>query len=61
MRKTAGTSGAVWGNKPGVGGNTVEDTSTNGTEKTHTVHATVASANVTPATYTDTVKVLISY
>lgn len=62
LRSTAGTSGAIWGNTATstTTGNGVQGAGT-GTSQMLTVYATVASANVTPDTYTDIVTVNVNY
>lgn len=63
LRSAAGQAGAVWGNTNTSGsvvGNGVAGTG-DGTAKTHTVYATVPSANVTPDAYKDTVTVTVRY
>src|SRR6185312_4872742 len=62
LRSTAGLGGTIWGNTAtstivgnGVAGNG------NGTTQPLTVYATVASANYTPDTYTDTVTINVNY
>lgn len=58
LRQATGSTAAAWGNT--VGTNTVGGTG-DGTAKSHTVFATVPSANVTPDSYKDTVTVSVSY
>ena len=57
LRSTTGTAGTVWGDavasRVGATGN--------GTAQSHTVFATVPSANVTPDDYKDTVTVSVYY
>lgn len=63
LRSTAGMTGTLWGNTNTDGstvGNGVGGTG-DGTAKSHTVYATVASANVTPDDYKDTVTVTVRY
>ena len=62
LRSAAGTSGAVWGSTATsvAVGNGVAGTGT-GAAQTIPVYATVASANVTPGAYSDTVTVQVNY
>ena len=63
LRSAAGAAGTVWGNTNTSGtdvGNGVAATGT-GAAQTHTVYATVPSANVTPDAYKDTVTVSVRY
>lgn len=62
LRSTAGASGAIWGNTATTGtvGNGVAGTGTGATQS-HTVYATLASANYTADTYKDTVTVTVNY
>jgi spore coat protein U-like protein len=62
LRSTSGISGLIWGNTATstTTGNGVQGAGT-GTSQTLTVYATVASANVTPDTYTDIVTVNVNY
>ena len=62
LRSTAGTSGTVWGNTAttSVVGNGVAGTGT-GSAQTHTVYATVPSANYAADSYADTVTVTVNY
>lgn len=62
LRSTAGTSGTVWGNTATTStvGNGVAGTG-NGSAQSHTVYATVPSANYTADSYADTVTVTVNY
>lgn len=62
LSSTTGPSGTVWGNTANstTVGNGVSGTGT-GSDQTLTAYATVASANYTPDTYTDTVTVNVNY
>ncbi len=62
LRSTAGAAGTVWGNTATTStvGNGVAGTGS-GAAKTHTVYATVASANFTADSYSDTVTVTVNY
>jgi spore coat protein U-like protein len=62
LRSTAGTSGTVWGNTAtsSTVGNGVAGTGT-GAAQTHTVYATVPSANFTADAYADTDTVAVNY
>ena len=62
LRSTSGMTGTIWGNTATASsvGNGVSGTG-NGSDKTHTVYATVASANYTPDSYKDTVTVTVNY
>lgn len=58
LRSATGMSGAPWGNTAGT--NTLAGTG-NGQITTYPVYATVAGANYTPDSYTDTVTVNVTY
>lgn len=59
LRSTAGTNGTVWGDSAGT--NTIGATG-NGTAQPVSVYGTIeGSTNVTPGTYSDTVKVNVRY
>jgi spore coat protein U-like protein len=62
LRSTAGVSGTVWGNTATTStvGNGVAGTG-NGSAQSHTVYATVPSANFTADSYADTVTVTVNY
>jgi spore coat protein U-like protein len=62
LRSTAGASGTVWGNTAtsSVVGNGVAGTGS-GSAQTHTVYATVPSANFTADSYADTVTITVNY
>lgn len=62
LRSTAGAAGTVWGNTAtsAVVGNGVAGTG-NGAAQSHTVYATVPSANFTADSYSDTVTVTVNY
>ena len=62
LRSTAGASGTVWGNTATTStvGNGVAGTG-NGSAQSHTVYATVPSANYTADSYADTVTVTVNY
>lgn len=62
LRSTAGAAGTIWGNTATTSsvGNGVTATGS-GTAQSHTVYATVASANYTADTYKDTVTVTVNY
>lgn len=63
LRSASGATGAVWGNTNTSGtvvGNGVSGTG-NGAAQSHTVYGTVASANVRPDAYKDTVTVTVRY
>ncbi len=62
LRSTAGASGTIWGNTATASsvGNGVTATGT-GAAQSHTVYATVASANFAADTYADTVTVNVNY
>ena len=62
LRSTTGSSGTVWGNTATttVVGNGVAGTGT-GAAQTHTVYATVPTANYTADAYADTVTVTVNY
>lgn len=62
LRSTAGMAGTIWGDTATATavGNGVAGTGT-GNAITHTVYATVASANFTPDSYADTVTVHVNF
>jgi spore coat protein U-like protein len=62
LRSTAGMTGTIWGNTATSTsvGNGVQGVG-NGSAQSMTVYATVASADYTPDTYTDTVTVYVNY
>jgi spore coat protein U-like protein len=62
LRSTAGASGTVWGNTATTStvGNGVAGTG-NGSAQSHTVYATVPSANYAADSYADTVTVTVNY
>ena len=62
LRSTAGAAGTVWGNTATTStvGNGVAGTG-NGAAQSHTVYATVPSANFAADSYSDTVTVTVNY
>lgn len=62
LRSTAGAAGTIWGNTATTSsvGNGVASSGT-GSAQSHTVYATVASANYTADSYADTVTVTVNY
>ena len=62
LRSAAGAAGTIWGNTATTSsaGNGVAATGT-GAAQSHTVYATVASANYTADSYADTVTVTVNY
>ena len=62
LRSTAGASGTIWGNTATTStvGNGVAGTGT-GAAQSHTVYATVASANYAADSYADTVTITVNY
>ena len=62
LRSTSGAAGTIWGNTATTStvGNGVAGTGS-GAAQTHTVYATVASANYTADSYADAVTVTVNY
>ena len=60
LRRTAGPSGAIWGNVANATGNGITGSGT-GTSTSQTVYVTVPSTDFMPDQYTDTVTITINY